>query len=198
MEGVQGWCNLQCVYVKLPLVPEFLGFLCSAVSEGDLALLRRMLHAGADPNIGDYDKRTALHVAAADCNLPVVSARGRGLGPAVVCVTGSECVLRGLWGQQGVGACDWASALVCVVRHVRGKLVIIEAYRTALHAGADLNTRRLLYAPSSPHCSCQLQPPVVSARVVDLWKGSAGALGPAVVRVSLDRVCQTSFQGAKS
>ena len=87
-----------------------------------------MLHAGADPNIGDYDKRTALHIAAADCNLPVVSARGRGLGPAVVCVTGSECVLRALWGQQGVGACDWASALVCVVRHVRGKLVTIEAY----------------------------------------------------------------------
>jgi ankyrin repeat protein len=47
--------------------------LCSAVSVGDLALLRRLLHAGADPNTGDYDKRTALHIAAADCNLPVVS-----------------------------------------------------------------------------------------------------------------------------
>jgi hypothetical protein len=55
-------------------------------------LLRRMLHAGADPNIGDYDKRTALQIAAADCNLPVVSARVRdmslgfagALGPAVV------------------------------------------------------------------------------------------------------------------
>lgn len=48
--------------------------LCAAVSEGDLALLRRLLHARADPNVGDYDKRTALHIAAADCNLPVVSA----------------------------------------------------------------------------------------------------------------------------
>jgi hypothetical protein len=47
--------------------------LCGAVSEGDLAQLRRLLHAGADPNLGDYDKRTALHIAAADCNLPVVS-----------------------------------------------------------------------------------------------------------------------------
>jgi hypothetical protein len=79
--------------------PNSGALLCSAVSEGDLALLRRMLHAGADPNIGDYDKRTALHVAAADCNLPVVSAWRRGL---------FRWVLRGLWVSSGLG--DWTTA----------------------------------------------------------------------------------------
>jgi hypothetical protein len=77
-------------------------------------LLRRMLHAGADPNMGDYDKRTALHIAAADCNLPVVSAKVRDMSLAPAW----------LWGQQKC-VCDWASAVVCGKRHVRGDLVTI-------------------------------------------------------------------------
>jgi ankyrin repeat protein len=36
------------------------------------ALCSRLLKAGADVNAYDYDHRTALHVAAADCNMPVV------------------------------------------------------------------------------------------------------------------------------
>jgi ankyrin repeat protein len=47
--------------------------LCSAVSEGDLQLLKRLLAAGANPNAADYDKRRPLHIAAADGNLPAVS-----------------------------------------------------------------------------------------------------------------------------
>jgi hypothetical protein len=47
--------------------------LCTAVFDGDMPLLRRLLHAGANANAGDYDKRTALHIAAADGNLPAVS-----------------------------------------------------------------------------------------------------------------------------
>jgi hypothetical protein len=50
--------------------------LCTAVFDGDMPLLRRLLHAGASPNVGDYDKRTALHIAAADGNLPAVSVTG--------------------------------------------------------------------------------------------------------------------------
>lgn len=57
--------------------------LCTAVFEGDMPLLRRLLHAGASPNAGDYDKRTALHIAAADGNLPAVSFwEGGGQGTA--------------------------------------------------------------------------------------------------------------------
>ena len=46
--------------------------LCTVVHESDLKLLRRLLRAGANPNAGDYDGRTALHVAASEGNLPAV------------------------------------------------------------------------------------------------------------------------------
>jgi ankyrin repeat protein len=46
--------------------------LCSAVYEGDMQLLRRLLRAGARADAEDYDKRTALHIAASDGNMPAV------------------------------------------------------------------------------------------------------------------------------
>ena len=46
--------------------------LCTAVFEGDLKLLRLLLRAGAHVDAGDYDKRTALHIAAAEGNLAAV------------------------------------------------------------------------------------------------------------------------------
>lgn len=52
--------------------------LCTAVFDGDMPLLRRLLHAGANANAGDYDKRVALHIAAADGNLPAVRERQNG------------------------------------------------------------------------------------------------------------------------
>lgn len=46
--------------------------LCAAVYEGDMQLLRRLLRAGACADAEDYDKRTALHIAASDGNMPAV------------------------------------------------------------------------------------------------------------------------------
>lgn len=46
--------------------------LCTTVYDGDLQLLRRLILAGANPDAMDYDGRTALHIAAADGNLPAV------------------------------------------------------------------------------------------------------------------------------
>lgn len=46
--------------------------LCTCVFSGELGLLRRLLRAGAHTDAGDYDKRTALHIAAAEGNLPAV------------------------------------------------------------------------------------------------------------------------------
>lgn len=48
------------------------GLLCSAVHSGDMQLLKRLLRAGVDADSCDYDKRTALHIAAADGNLLAV------------------------------------------------------------------------------------------------------------------------------
>jgi glutaminase len=38
----------------------------------DLPLLRRLVRAGADVNAGDYDRRTALHISAAEGNAVMV------------------------------------------------------------------------------------------------------------------------------
>jgi hypothetical protein len=46
--------------------------LCAAVYEGDMQLLRRLLRAGARADAEDYDKRTALHIAASDGKMPAV------------------------------------------------------------------------------------------------------------------------------
>lgn len=43
--------------------------LCQAVFDGDIMLLSRLIRAGANVNAGDYDKRTAVHIAAAEGNV---------------------------------------------------------------------------------------------------------------------------------
>ena len=47
-----------------------------------MALMRRYIKAGVDIDIGDYDQRTALHIAAAEVNLPAVGSLkgGGGIG----------------------------------------------------------------------------------------------------------------------
>eukprot|EP00891_Asterochloris_glomerata_P006788 jgi/Astpho2/6788/Aster-07232 len=44
--------------------------LCECIFEGDLKRMGRLMKAGADVNVGDYDKRRPLHIAAAEINLP--------------------------------------------------------------------------------------------------------------------------------
>ena len=46
--------------------------LCTAAGEGDLTQVKRLIEFGVAPNIGDYDKRTALHVAAAEGHEKIV------------------------------------------------------------------------------------------------------------------------------
>lgn len=42
--------------------------LCQAVFDGDTMILRRLLKANIQVNAGDYDKRTAAHIAASESN----------------------------------------------------------------------------------------------------------------------------------
>ncbi|KAL4458838.1 hypothetical protein ABPG75_013703 [Micractinium tetrahymenae] len=51
---------------------EEASLLCNCVFGGEFGLLRRLLRAGAHVDQGDYDLRTALHIAAAEANLPAV------------------------------------------------------------------------------------------------------------------------------
>ena len=43
--------------------------LCQTVFDGDTVLLKRLVRAGIDINAGDYDKRSAVHISAAEGNL---------------------------------------------------------------------------------------------------------------------------------
>ena len=45
-------------------------FVWARVCTGDVQLLRRLLMAQAPADCGDYDGRTALHIAAAEGNIP--------------------------------------------------------------------------------------------------------------------------------
>ena len=46
--------------------------LCSAAASGDLTQVKRLVEFGVDPNIGDYDKRTPIHVSSAEGHEKVV------------------------------------------------------------------------------------------------------------------------------
>jgi glutaminase len=48
--------------------------MCTAAAQGNVDLIRRYIKAGINVNAADYDKRTALHIAAAEGNLEVVRA----------------------------------------------------------------------------------------------------------------------------
>ena len=50
--------------------------LCTCVFEGNMPLLRRLIRAGAAADAGDYDRRTALHIAAAEGNTAAVRTPG--------------------------------------------------------------------------------------------------------------------------
>lgn len=53
-------------------VSELSSALCSMVLQGQADLLRRYIAAGADVGAWDYDRRTALHIAAAEGKLDMV------------------------------------------------------------------------------------------------------------------------------
>ena len=46
--------------------------LCAAASEGDIEQLKKLLDNGINPDLGDYDNRAALHLAASEGNVDVL------------------------------------------------------------------------------------------------------------------------------
>ena len=60
--------------MKQTFILHFVSFLTHliAAGEGNLTQVRRLIENGVDPNLGDYDRRTALHLAAAEGHDKVV------------------------------------------------------------------------------------------------------------------------------
>lgn len=65
--------------------------MCRLVYEGDLKLLRRLLMAQVDVNVGDYDLRTPLHIAASEGNLPAVE--------LLIVEGNADAMVHDRWGQ---------------------------------------------------------------------------------------------------
>ena len=53
-------------------ITDAAGKLCDAASNNDVDLLRRLIDNGVSPDCGDYDARTALHIAASEGNNKIV------------------------------------------------------------------------------------------------------------------------------
>lgn len=51
---------------------QVIGTFLSFASRGDRVGLNQMLREGTSPNVQDYDKRTALHLAASEGHAPIV------------------------------------------------------------------------------------------------------------------------------
>ncbi|KAK9903334.1 hypothetical protein WJX75_003130 [Coccomyxa subellipsoidea] len=79
--------------------------LCTCVFEGDLPLLRRLVSAGAPADAGDYDKRTALHIAAAEGNTAAVR--------LLVEEGGADVNVRDRWGNSPLDEAQRVAARPC-------------------------------------------------------------------------------------
>eukprot|EP00959_Pyramimonas_sp_CCMP1952_P335435 7023210-Pyramimonas_sp.AAC.1 len=88
--------------------------LCDAASEGDINRVQLMLENKADPNMGDYDNRTPLHLASAQGHHKVVSAllvgkadphtKDRwGAEPMQDAIKNKQATVVGLLRDEGVG-----------------------------------------------------------------------------------------------
>lgn len=62
--------------------------LCQAVYDGDILLLKRLLRARIQVDAGDYDKRTAAHIAAAEGNVAAIR---------VLAEHGADLTLKDRW-----------------------------------------------------------------------------------------------------
>ena len=83
---------------------EVVELLCTAAHSNDLPCLTMLLNAGADANCCDYDKRTALHIAAADGHLKGVQ--------LLVEAGGADVNVQDRWGHSW-GLLQLQQALLC-------------------------------------------------------------------------------------
>jgi ankyrin repeat protein/CRP-like cAMP-binding protein len=88
--------------------------LCQAVFDGDILTLERLLKAGIPVNAGDYDKRTAAHVASAEGNVAALR---------VLVDFGADLSLQDRWGNTVNDEAKWvnASQLLKYLKTLRSK-----------------------------------------------------------------------------
>ena len=67
--------------------------MCRAGADADEKMLRRLIAAGANPDACDYDRRTALHLSAAEGRLTTVQ---------LLLECGAQLDFKDRWGQTAL------------------------------------------------------------------------------------------------
>jgi len=67
--------------------------MCFAACDGDDAAIQKLLAKGVSPNVSDYDRRTALHIAAAEGNLSTVQ---------LLISAGADVLAKDRWGHTPI------------------------------------------------------------------------------------------------
>lgn len=80
--------------------------LCTAVFEGNLPLLRRLISAGCAVDAGDYDKRTALHISASEGNLQACR--------LLIEEGGADPLVADRWGHTPLDEGEWAGTSAAI------------------------------------------------------------------------------------
>jgi glutaminase len=69
---------------------ELLTTFLYACMEGDINTIKRMITSGYNMNTGDYDKRTGLHIAAAEGHYDIVQ---------LLLENGAQTIVKDRWGN---------------------------------------------------------------------------------------------------
>jgi glutaminase len=109
--------------------PELASLLCEAAAEGKLGLLRRYIAAGADVNAADYDRRTPMHIAAAEGKLSLVE--------LLVVEGGADLAAADRWGNTPLAEATrvGAAQVVAYLKSDEARQAAVKA-RQAAAAGA--------------------------------------------------------------
>lgn len=139
LEAVKGgWDDvireLTCAGASLMLSgAELSSALCTMVQEDQATLLRRYIAAGADVNAADYDKRTPLHIAAAEGKLSLVE--------LLVVEGGADLAAADRWGNTPLAEAQRVDAaqVVAYLRSDEARQAAVKARQAAAAgAGSDL------------------------------------------------------------
>ena len=75
--------------------------LCQAVDDGDILMLKRLLVAKIHVNASDYDKRTAVHIAASEGNVAALK---------LLVEAGADLSLEDRWGNTAKSEAEKAKS----------------------------------------------------------------------------------------
>ena len=101
--------------------------MCSAGSSGDAIMLQKLLRTNANPDVCDYDRRTGLHLAAAEGHLSAVR---------VLVEAGASLRFKDRWGVD---------ALTDAVKHMHDEVVLFLIQAGSLVNSEDNEGRTVMY-----------------------------------------------------